>query len=87
MSGSQVDQGYNDGFAVTPSDTAGSNPGGVVGRVLYVGGAGDVSLVTADGNPLFFKAVQAGQILPIAFKQVNATTGGTTTATQLVGLL
>lgn len=53
-------------------------------RALFVGGGGDVSLVSPKGNTSVFKNVPSGSILPARFTQVLATD---TTATDLVGLL
>lgn len=67
--------------AVTPSDTV--NYDGQDARGLYIGGAGDVSLLTAAGKTVLFTGVLAGSILPIRHKRVNSTS---TTATDLVAL-
>lgn len=68
----------NDGFAVTPSD---SNM--IYARIFYVGGAGDITLVTPAGSTLTFKSV------PIGFFYVSASkikaTG--TTATNIIALV
>lgn len=68
--------------AVTPSDTATIEP---AARALYVGGAGNVTLVSPNGPnaPCLFVAVQAGTILPCDVSQVRATG---TTATAIVAL-
>lgn len=67
-------------FAVTPSDSA------VLAqtcRALYVGSAGNLSVVTAAGETVSFTAVQAGMIYPLRLSQVRATG---TTAGGLVAL-
>lgn len=64
--------------AVTPSDSAET-----YGSALYVGGAGNVVLVTEGGDQVTFSGIQAGSTLVIRFKQVRATS---TTATNLVRL-
>ena len=75
---------YQVGKAVTPADNT-SNP--FAG--LYVGGAGDVTVMMRNGDgagnltAVLFKAVPVGTILPIAIQGVNSTG---TTATNLVGL-
>lgn len=66
---------------VTPSDTV---PFSQVGRGLYVGGAGDVSVVLADGTSVTLKAVPVGTFLPIRASRVNATG---TTATSMVSFI
>ncbi len=49
-----------------------------VSRAIYVGQAGDLSVVLADGDQVVFEAVPAGAILPIRASSINAT--GTTAA-------
>lgn len=71
--------GYNKAVAIVPSDTVNIvDPPDAV----YVGGAGVVVAVFANGAVVNFTAV-AGQVLPITVKRVNSTS---TTATLLVGL-
>lgn len=71
---------YNDGFAITKSDV---NELAQVTRGIYVGGAGNISLVTEKGNTIVLNGVLAGTILNIrAVKVLDATT-----ATNLVGLV
>lgn len=70
-----------DAAAVTPSDTV-----DIVGgpaRGLYVGGAGNVVVVTRAGNAVTFVAVPAGAVLPVDTRRVNATN---TSATNIVAL-
>ncbi len=72
------------GAAVTPSDTAQLSDDT---HALYVGGAGDVTVVFAEdatNTPVVFKAVPVGAILPISVIQVRATG---TTATNIVALI
>lgn len=67
--------------ALTPSDTMSLNP---APRALYVGGAGDVSVVALrDSGPVTLAGVPAGSILPIQVRTVRATG---TTATDIVAL-
>lgn len=66
-----------DAAAVTPSDTTHLGNG----RGLYVGGTGDVSVVTSKGTTVTFPAVPAGTILPIMVSKVRSTS---TTATNIV---
>lgn len=68
------------GAAVTPSDTVGF---GFTSFGLYVGGAGNVVAVMANGETLTFNGVTAGTLLPIQVTRVNATS---TTATNIVAL-
>lgn len=68
-----------DGFSITPNDTTNLTK---TARMLYVGGAGDISLVTPAGTTLVFKSVAVGFFyVPVA--KVNATG---TTATNLIGM-
>lgn len=69
-------------FAVTPSDTA-DNELTYVARALYIGGSGNVSLKTGNGETVLFTAVEAGSILPIEVRQVFATN---TTASAIVAI-
>lgn len=66
-----------DAAAITPSDTAEN-----FAVALYVGGAGNVSVVTEAGTTTLFSGVPAGTILPIRVVKVRATG---TTATTIVG--
>ena len=70
-----------DAKAVTPAnDTV--LPSGVC-RGIYVGGAGDVTVVTAGGTTVTFKAVPVGTTLAIRAQSINATN---TTATLMLAL-
>ena len=71
---------YNDGFAITKSD---DNELAQVTRGIYVGGAGNISLVTERGNTIVLKGALAGTILNVRAVKVLAAT----TATDLVGLV
>ena len=51
---------------------------------IYVGGDGNVAVITAGGDTITFQGVLGGTILPVKVKKVLATG---TTATNLVGLL
>ncbi len=68
------------GEAVTPHDT---NELTKFSRALYVGGAGNVAVITTDGSALTFTAVAAGTTLAVQCKQVKATN---TTATAILAL-
>ncbi|OWT62012.1 spike base protein, RCAP_Rcc01079 family [Candidimonas nitroreducens] len=69
---------YQTAAAITPSDTAVQSY-----RAIYVGGTGDLTVRTAGGNVVTFKAVPVGAVLPIEVWQVHSIN---TTATDLVGL-
>lgn len=71
---------YNDAAAVTPSD---STPLGQVTRALYIGGAGNVTLITYAGNTVAFESVPVGTVIQIRTSQVKATG---TTATNILAL-
>ena len=62
-----------DGVAVTPNDGADLTN---VTKALFVGGAGNLALVTQNGTTLTLTGVIAGSYLPIRVSQVKAT--GTT---------
>ena len=68
------------GEAVTPSDAAELT---WISRAIWVGGAGNLCVVTVDGDTLTFSGVPAGTLLPIRAKQVRATN---TTATLILSL-
>jgi hypothetical protein len=70
-----------DAVAITPSDAAEQGPPILSG--VYVGGAGDLTLVTEAGTTTTFKAVPAGATVFCRIRLVKATG---TTATNLVGL-
>jgi hypothetical protein len=63
---------------VTPSDTESLT---FVSKRLFVGGAGNVTLVTAGGQTVEYAAVPAGAYLNVRATQVMATG---TTATNIV---
>jgi hypothetical protein len=65
-------------YDVTPSDTV-SQPG----ILLYVGGTGNVTLMTTNGQTVLFAGAPAGQFIPATFARVMATG---TTATNLVAM-
>lgn len=76
---------YSKAVDVTKSDTTdfvNQGHGTILCDALYVGGAGVVAGVLADGTVQNFTCV-AGQILPMALRRVNSTN---TTATLLVAL-
>lgn len=54
--------------SVTPSDS-----GGTYAIALYVGGDGDVTVVTEGDDTVTFAAVPAGAIIPVRIKQVKST--------------
>lgn len=69
-----------DAGAVTPSDSTNLTR---TARALYVGGAGNVVVITASGTAVTFTNVQAGSIIPVRARRVNSTN---TTATNIVAL-
>lgn len=71
-----TNQSFRRAAAVTPSDTADN-----YGAALYIGGAGNVTLVTEGGDTVLFTAPPVGSVLYVRFTQVKATG---TTATALV---
>lgn len=73
-------QPAQDGVAVTPSDSTDLT---TAARALYVGGTGDVTIITPAGNTVTYSSVPVG-VLPVAAKRVKATG---TTATNIVAML
>jgi hypothetical protein len=68
---------FGEAAAITKSDTESNAYGSI-----YVGGAGNVTVVTEAGQTVTFTAPPVGTILPIRTSQVTAAT----TATLLIGL-
>lgn len=67
------------GRAITPSDTANlSYP-----SVVYVGVAGTVRVLTAQGDDVTFTGVLGGTVIPVQVVRVYATN---TTATNMVAI-
>lgn len=64
---------------LTKSDTTTYDP---PFRFLYVGGTGDVRVITPDGSDCIFSAVPVGTVLPVIVSQLMSTS---TTATLVVG--
>lgn len=56
---------------------------GATGCNLYVGGAGNISVVTIGGDIATFFAVPVGTVLPVQVRQLRSTS---TTATNVMGL-
>lgn len=63
---------------VVPSDTAGLDQPGEI----YIGGAGNIKVLTEGGNEVTFVGVIKGSILPVQVKKVFAT--GTSATNLLV---
>jgi hypothetical protein len=73
--------GY-DCFTITASSgSTGNFPNTVVG--IYVGGAGNVEVITRSNAAVIFNNVPAGTILPVRAIRVNSTN---TTSTSMVGI-
>jgi len=70
---------------VVPHDTTpvAKNPNGKPLRGIYVGGVGDVSVISHGGVTVIFKAVPVGTILPISPNIIKNTN---TDATLMVAL-
>lgn len=71
---------YIGAFAITPADATTISR---MTRAVYVGGAGTLAVLMADGSAANFTCV-AGALLPIRVTQVQSTG---TTATLIVGLI
>ena len=72
---------YKDAVAVTPHDSNAQTLMPCDG--LYVGGGGDVNVITRGGTTVLFKAVPVGTFIPIGVERVKATS---TDATYIVAL-
>lgn len=72
--------GPNNGFAISPSDSA-QLP--FLAKVVWVGGAGSLAMVLLGGDTITLLAVPAGTLLTMNVTQVLLTG---TSATGLVGL-
>ena len=70
-----------DAYAVTPSDSTNFS---APFRGVYVGGSGNIVIVTLGGNAVTFVGVAAGIILPVCGIRINNTN---TTATSMVALV
>lgn len=79
-SGRDAEYPASSAVAVTPHDTTELV---TVSRALFVGGAGNISALMADGVACTFTGVAAGSVLPIRVRRVNSTN---TTATNIVAL-
>jgi hypothetical protein len=73
-------QSYDNATAVTKSDSTVYAP---PLDALFIGGAGNVAVLTPSGTTLTITGVLAGVIYPIACTKVMSTN---TTATNIVGL-
>lgn len=72
---------YEAGVAVTASDSA-ADPAGPF-AALYIGGAGNATVLDLKGNATAYHGLLAGTILPVQCARVNSTG---LTATNIVGL-
>ncbi|UOM37326.1 hypothetical protein [Acuticoccus sp. I52.16.1] len=70
-----------DAFPITPDDDTDLTQ---TVRAIYVGNAGDVSLVTAGGSTVTFAGLTGSMVLPVTTSRVRASG---TTATGIVGLV
>ena len=69
---------------ITPSDSANLPDIGTGGMLVYIGGAGNLSVDTMAGQTaVVFTGLLAGTILPVVVKRVRSTS---TTATNLIAL-
>lgn len=78
MSGLVEASSARDAATVTKSDSTIVNCDAV-----YVGGTGDVAVLTAKGTTITFPSVPAGALLPIKCQKIMSTN---TTATDMVAL-
>lgn len=82
-----LDSPAEDGFTITPDNNANLSE---YPRAIYVGGAGDIVLVTKKGTELIFYGCLVGTVIPIRVKKILVNSSDsptvTTTATNLIGL-
>lgn len=71
---------WQNAAAVTPNDSADLT---AVASALFVGGAGNIAVVTVGGHEVTLNGATAGSVIQVRVKRVKATG---TTATNLVGL-
>lgn len=69
------------GFSITPNDSTDLSE---ITRAIWVGGAGDITLVLMSGATLTLPSIPAGTLMPIRAARIMATG---TDATGLVGLV
>lgn len=67
--------------AISPSDTVNFTDGAC--RAIWVGGAGNLSIVPPQGSAISIVGATAGSVVPISAIRVDA---GGTTATSLVAI-
>ncbi len=67
--------------AVSPTPDTDITPRNI--RALYVGGAGNVAVITSKGETVTFSSVQTGTVLPIRVRQVLSSG---TSATNILAL-
>lgn len=65
---------------VTPSDSTDLTN---VSRALWIGGAGNISVIMANGTTVLFSGIAAGTMLPLRVSRVRSTS---TTATLIVAI-
>ena len=73
------EQPARDAVAVTPGSSALATPC----KALYIGGAGNVNVITEAGTTTLFSGATAGSVLPVRCTHVLSTS---TTATSIVAL-
>lgn len=76
---------YSPTFPMFPGDAAGVTPNDDADlaaiSVVFVGGAGNVKVTTAQGTDVTFNGLVAGQVIPVQVRRVWSTG---TTATNMV---
>ena len=71
---------FTNAFAVTPNDSTDLD---YVTRGIYIGGSGDVVVITKGGDEVTLVNTLAGTYLPIRVSRIKSTG---TTATNILGL-
>lgn len=75
-----LDSPAENGFSITPNDGADV---AFITRKIYVGGAGNIALITKKGDTIIYVAVPVGTTLDVRASRVLSTG---TSATNLLGL-
>ena len=68
-------------YEITPNDSTDLPAGDT--RAIYIGGDGNLAVITAAGNSVTFVGLKAGSVLPVRASRVKSTG---TTATSLIAL-
>lgn len=71
-------------YAVTPDDSNDLPAGDA--RALYIGGDGDVEVITSGDTTVVFKGLKSGSVLPVRVRRVKAASTTILTVGAIVAL-